>query len=93
MDKTKTISERHGLIDRREQPRQKVGNETTLIDLHDGRGPMRCRIWDISAAGACLLIPPSVTLPRGFKIYLDDSWQAADVIWRRDWHVGIQFVV
>lgn len=91
MDGARAISGRQHATDRREQPRQKIDDESTLIDLQDGRGPMTCRIWDISPVGACILVPPNVSLPGCFKIHLKGSWQNADVVWRRDWHVGIQF--
>lgn len=77
--------------DRRERSRQRVGDQSILVDLQDGRGPMTCRIWDISSLGACILVPPDVVLPAHFKIHLKSNWQIADVIWRRDWHVGIHF--
>ena len=93
MDGTTTTSGRQSATDRRENSRQRIDDENTLIDLHDGRGPMTCRIWDISPLGACILVPPGVTLPNCFKIHIKNSWLVADVVWRRDWHVGIHFVV
>lgn len=82
----------HDATDRREQPRQWISDESILIDLQDGRGPITCRIWDISAIGARILVPPDVALPHSFRIHLKNEWQIAHVIWRRDWHAGIRFV-
>jgi hypothetical protein len=79
-------------VDRRREPRLQVGNQVVLIDLCNGRGEVTCCMWDISTRGACLMIPPDVSMPHTFKIILDNCRYTARVVWRRWSYVGVEFV-
>ena len=83
--------ERLDTAERRQELRVNVGNQVALVDLCDGRGEVACCVWDISARGACLMIPPDISIPNVFKIFLDDGCHTAVVVWRRWSHVGIKF--
>jgi hypothetical protein len=78
-------------VERRSEPRQSIGNQVVLVDLGDGRGAVSCCIWDISARGACLMVPPDIPTPLNLRVYLDTGWQSGAVVWRRWSHVGIKF--
>jgi hypothetical protein len=78
--------------ERRSEPRLNIGNEAVLVDLGDGRGKITCCIWDISAIGACLMVPPDLSMPHTFKILLETGARNAVVVWRHVAHVGIKFV-
>ena len=80
------------IVERRQEPRTDIGNQVVLVDLCDGRGHVTCCIWDISGRGACLMVPPDVTLPHSFRIFSGDTWRKAGVVWRRGSQVGIQFI-
>ena len=77
--------------ERRAQPRIEVGNRTAVVDFCDGLEEMTVCVWDVSAKGACLLVPPDLNIPNTFKIKIDD-WRKVTVVWRRWSHVGIQFL-
>ena len=83
--------EKSDTAERRQQPRLSVGNGVVLVDFCDGRGQVTCCLWDISARGACLMIPPDISIPNTFKIILDNSCRTAVVVWRRWSHVGVEF--
>ena len=78
--------------ERRSEPRTNIGNTVVLVDLCDSRGQVACCIWDISKRGACLMVPPDVSVPHAFKILIDENWQNVGVVWRRWSQVGVQFI-
>ena len=78
--------------ERRSEPRVNIGNQVVLVDLCDGRGHVTCCIWDISQRGACLMVPPDVTVPHSFKMFYADRWRQVGVVWRRWNQAGIQFI-
>ena len=78
--------------ERRSEPRMSIGNQVVLVDLCDGRGHVTCCIWDLSQRGACLMVPPDVSVPNSFKIFVADRWLKAGVIWRRWSQVGVHFI-
>ena len=79
-------------LERRSEPRQDVGNEVVSLNLGDGRVDIQCCIWNISAHGACLMIPPDHALPGRFDVLLPAGRRTAEVVWRQWSHVGIKFV-
>ena len=78
-------------VERRSEQRISVGNEVVLVDLCDGRGPVTCCMWDVSEGGACVMIPPDVSVPQSFKLLIGERWRKAGVVWRRWSHVGVRF--
>lgn len=62
------------------------------VDAGEGRSHA-CIVRDISATGACLLLPEAGSVPETFDLSLDpggDRW-ACRVIWRRLGEVGVAF--
>jgi hypothetical protein len=78
--------------ERRSEPRTSIGNEVVLADLCDGRGDLAFCIWDISERGACLMVPPDISVPDVFKILIDENWRNVGVVWRRWSQIGVQFI-
>ena len=78
--------------ERRSEPRMNIGNQVVLVDLCDGRDHVTCCVWDVSNRGACLMVPPDVSVPHSFKILVGERWRKAGVVWRRWSQVGIQFI-
>lgn len=77
--------------DRRKTPRTSFGNVVARVDACDGREPILCCLWDLSAEGACLMLPPEAQLPPTFDLMLDDATHRVTIMWRHWSHVGVRF--
>ena len=79
-------------VERRSEPRIDIGTHVVPLDLGDGRGRIDCCIWNISANGACLMVPPDVSMPSSFSVLLETGPRTAVQMWREWAYVGIKFV-
>ena len=77
--------------ERRLAHRINLGNVIARADLCDGSEPVLVCVWDLSLTGACVLVPPDVTIPEQFKILFDHAVRDARVVWRTWSHVGVHF--
>jgi hypothetical protein len=78
--------------ERRSERRATVGNTTAFVDRCDGSEMVLCCIWDLSASGVCLMVPPDLAIPHEFNIQIDGRSVKASVVWRQWSHVGARFV-
>jgi len=78
--------------ERRSEPRVQAGNQPVLVALCDGRDPVTGWIWDLSKRGACLRLPPDVAASDSFKIFIEQRWRKAAVVWQRWPQIGIRFL-
>lgn len=76
--------------DRRKTPRVPVGNVVAYVDLLDGADPKMVCLWDISLGGACLMVPPEVSLSENFDLVIGGQPHPVKKVWRRESHVGVQ---
>ena len=77
--------------DRRKTGRVGLGNLVAYVDLHDGSSPVMVCMWDISLGGACLMVPPDITIPDEFDLIIDGLSNPVTVIWHRWSHLGVSF--
>ena len=62
-------------------------------ELSAAQGKFRCRVLDISSWGAQLKLETPASLPERVWLCIDDIGTiAAEVVWRRDTAVGLQFL-
>jgi hypothetical protein len=78
-------------VERRSEPRMDIGTQVVPVDIGDG-GRIDLCIWNISASGACLMVPPDVSMPSAFSVLLETGPRNAVQVWRKWAHVGIKFV-
>jgi hypothetical protein len=76
--------------DRRKTPRLPLGNLVASIDFRDGSDPKTTCVWDLSLAGACLLVPADVVVPDEFELVIDGVSHPVKKVWRRDSYVGVE---
>jgi hypothetical protein len=69
-----------------------IGTHVVPVDLGDGRGRVDCGIWNISANGACLMVPPDAPMPNSFSVLLETGPRKAIQVWRESAYVGIKLV-
>jgi hypothetical protein len=69
-----------------------IGTHAVPVDLGKNRGRIDCCIWNISTSGACLMVPPDVSMPSTFGVLLETGPRTAVQVWRKGAHVGIKFV-
>ena len=79
-------------VERRSEPRIRMGKQPVLVDPSDGREHVTCYICDISRRGACIITPPGICLPYSFKIFVEGRWRNVVTVWDRWPQVGMQFV-
>jgi len=79
-------------IERRSESRFDIGNEVALVDLLDGREPIKCCVWNLSASGVCLFVPPDFVVPARFKVMLGNNSFTAVQVWRDRLHIGVKFI-
>ncbi|HLI99824.1 MAG TPA: PilZ domain-containing protein [Bradyrhizobium sp.] len=50
-----------------------------------------CRLIDYSPGGACLEVPPTVSLPERFELLHGNVKKKSRVVWRRGVRIGVAF--
>jgi c-di-GMP-binding flagellar brake protein YcgR len=77
--------------ERRQSPRRRVLKGGTIWSPHRLTNT-RCTIRDLSAGGACLVVPDPVSVPQEFELYFQDrSVRRCRVVWRNPARVGVAF--
>lgn len=79
--------------DDRSEPRQAV-HQQGLIVYAGQEGDIECEIRDLTQAGAKLRLGDDVTVPSCFDLTIlpDNTSKSAQVCWRNDRELGIQFI-
>ena len=77
----------------RHEPRQQV-NKTGSISYMGGDLNVECEISDLTASGAKLRLGDDVTVPSCFDLTIlpDNATKKAQVCWRDNQELGIQFI-
>lgn len=79
----------YGRVDRRKTPRMPLGNLVAQLDLRNGQDRTTVCVWDLSASGACLMVPPVLQLPQAFDLYVDGRAHPVQKIWHHWAYVGV----
>ncbi|MEO9875684.1 MAG: PilZ domain-containing protein [Anderseniella sp.] len=79
--------------DDRSEPRQEV-NQKGLIVYAGQEGDVECEVMDLTPAGAKLCLGADVTVPSCFDLTIlpENTSKKAQVCWRDDRELGIQFI-
>jgi hypothetical protein len=80
--------------ERRKTPRQEIRWKALIVGVGDSIVG-ECMMVNVSAAGAKLLLPPSVEVPDSFALILAKNGgvrRKCEVTWRSDQSVGVRFV-
>jgi two-component system cell cycle response regulator len=79
--------------DDRTEPRQKVHQQGLVVYVGQERG-LDCEIRDLTQAGAKLRLGDDVTVPSCFDLTIlpENTSRKAQVCWRDDRELGIQFI-
>jgi PilZ domain len=75
--------------EQRKSPRDRTPRAGLILRQRD-RG-LECTIRDLSSAGAGLLLPDDVTLPREFDLTFDRTTRRCVVAWRQRDRIGLRF--
>jgi PilZ domain len=76
-------------VEQRKSPRH--SSPRAGIILYERVGGVECTIRDVSPAGAGLLLPEAVTLPKGFDLAFDRTTRHCVIAWRRHDRLGLRF--
>ena len=77
--------------DRRSAPRRTAFGKPIVPITATDREALTACVWDISRTGACLIFPARVHVPATFKIEFNNMPRQAQVMWRRNFFVGVHF--
>ena len=80
------------MLDDRDEPRVLV-LKTGRIVCAGASSPIDCAVLNISASGACILVPPGVMVPTSFALAIDQDAAMHDctVAWRDGARLGVRF--
>ena len=79
-------------LDKRKSSRVLV-LKTGAIRLHHGMVPIDCAVLNMSATGACILVPSGVSLPLRFELIVDREPRGhrCRMMWREGGKIGVEF--
>ncbi|MEM9473093.1 MAG: PilZ domain-containing protein [Pseudomonadota bacterium] len=79
--------------DDRSEPRPEVNQHGLVVFAGQERG-LECEVMDLTTAGARLRLADDVTVPSCFELTIqpENTAQTAQVCWRNERDLGIQFV-
>lgn len=80
----------YGRVDRRKTPRVPLGNLVGEVDLRNGQARITVCVWDLSAGGACLMVPPELQVPQVFDLCIDGRTHPVQKIWHHWAYVGVR---
>jgi hypothetical protein len=80
-------------LDKRQDARVLV-LKTGSIRLGEGNAPIACAVLNVSASGACILLPSEVLIAERFELILDRDGtdHHCQVMWREGARIGVRFV-
>jgi len=86
-------SKRH-FIEQRQSPRHRV-EQAAWIDADDGSQVRDCTLWDVSEAGARIVIGSPAEVPQEFSLVFSSDGsirRRCQVIWRSDQQIGARYL-
>lgn len=80
-------------VDKRKHTRVLV-LKTGAIHRGHGEAPIDCAVLNLSASGACILVPNAIPVPPHFELVVDGDGQShhCEVMWREGGKIGVEFV-
>jgi len=68
--------------------------KTGTIRAGQDKAPVKCAVLNVSASGACLLVPREVLIPDRFELSVDGGGTSHDcrMVWRKGARIGLAFV-
>ena len=74
--------------DRRRSPRRRTLKGARIV-FNERRSVIDCRVRDLSANGAQLLLPSVVGIPDTFELQIDEVFRSARVAWKATGKLGV----